>query len=91
MKKGFVMAVAALIAMTCFAQKAEVRTWTRGNGETVCEGTFVKVYANPKSGDECVKIIKSTGGETGPMLKLLSEADQEYVRKMSAAPAATAE
>jgi hypothetical protein len=82
------MVIAALIAATCFAQKAEVRTWTRKDGSTVCEGTFAKVYTDPKSGSECVKIIKSTGGETGPQLKLLSEADQAYVKQMATEPAA---
>lgn len=88
MKKGFVMAVAALIAMTCFAQKAEVRKWMRKDGSIACEGTFVKVYMDEKSGAECVKIKKATGGEMAPMLKMLSEADQAYVKQMSAEPAA---
>jgi len=76
MKKKLLIIALLVATSICFAE--EVRTWTRKNGVTV-EGTLVK-KTTTKSGEEGVTIQKTDGTYWSPPLRVLSEADQAYIK-----------
>ena len=82
MKKKIMCLVVLLLAAACFAEEYPVRTWTWKNGDTV-EGHFVKTFVDEKRGSACVFIKKTDGKLTGPVLSMLSEEDQAYVKSVS--------